>query len=98
SSVGVRPASAGKKILDFSRASSGEARASSGEAGFSGSQDKEVLDLDNTSRTPDGGADQEKADNTSPDPPRLASRDVNQYPLTDSIAPERPNMNHAAMV
>jgi hypothetical protein len=98
SSIGIKPQSAAKKILPFSPALPGEARASFGEAGFSGSHAGENLDPDNTSRTPDGGADRNRSDSKSSDPPRLASGDANQDHSLNSIAPDRTSMNHAAML
>lgn len=56
SSIGTR--TAGKKILEFTRASSREARASSNEAGFNDSfADSEVLETDLNPRAPKNGAD-----------------------------------------
>ena len=77
SSIGVKPPAATKKILPFSPASSGEARASSNEVGFNGSfHDREILDPDITSRAPDGGADQ----------PPLNQASIQQPPITDGRA------------
>jgi hypothetical protein len=58
SSIGSR---AGQKILEFTRASSREARTSSGEAAFSDSfADLEVLETDVDPRAPKNGAEQSK--------------------------------------
>jgi hypothetical protein len=67
SSIGTR--TAGKKILEFTCASSLEARASSGEAAFSDSfADLEVSDTDLNPRAPKNGAEQIKVVKTAPDP------------------------------
>jgi hypothetical protein len=66
SSIGSR---AGQKILEFPRASSGEARTSAGEAAFSDSfADLEVSDTDRNPRAPKSGAEQTEVVNTTPDP------------------------------
>jgi hypothetical protein len=66
SSIGVRPASGGKKILDFSRASNGEARASRNEAAFNDTfGDLEISDPDK-SGAPTSGAENSPANKTSP--------------------------------
>jgi hypothetical protein len=58
SSVGVRPAPGGKKILDFSRASSGGARASQNEAAFNDTfGNLENSDLDKIPDAPINGAE-----------------------------------------
>jgi hypothetical protein len=68
SSIGIRPVPGGKKILDFSRASSGEARASQNEAAFNDTfGDLEYSDLDNNSRAPINGADEGQVSKASPD-------------------------------
>jgi hypothetical protein len=74
SSVGNRPSPGGKKILDFSRASSGEARASQNEAAFNDPHgDLEDLDLDKNSCAPKDGADDSHASKAYPDQsPRCA--------------------------
>jgi hypothetical protein len=67
SSIGTR--SAGKKILEFTRASSVESRASSGEAAFSDSYaDSEVLETDLNPRAPKNGAEQTVVVKKHPDP------------------------------
>jgi hypothetical protein len=97
-SIGIKPQSAVKKILPFSLAPHGEARASFSEAGFSGIHAEESLDLDNTSRTPDGGADRTRLENKSSRPPHLASGDANQDHSFGSITPDQTSMNHAVVV
>jgi hypothetical protein len=68
SSIGVRQA--GKKILEFPPASSDEARASRNEAAFSDSYAvRESLDTDINPRAPKNGADDERADKISSEPP-----------------------------
>jgi len=68
SSIGTR--AAGKKILEFARASSLEARASAGEAAFSDSfADLEVLETGRNPRAPKSGAEKTKVVKT-PLPPR----------------------------
>jgi hypothetical protein len=98
SSIGIKSHSAAKKNLSFSPAPPGETRASFGEAGFRGNYTGENLDLNNTSRTPDGGADHNRSDNKTFGPARLACGDANQDDSLDSIAVDRTSMNHAAMV
>jgi hypothetical protein len=71
SSIGSR--AAGKKILEFSRASSLKARASSGEAAFSDSfADLEVLEKDLNPRAPKNGAEVEPVGEMSSAPTRTA--------------------------
>lgn len=70
SSIGRR--AAGKKILEFTRASSFEARASTGEAAFSDSfADLEILEKDLNPRAPKNSAEQQKEvrTNCTPLPP-----------------------------
>jgi hypothetical protein len=98
SSIGIKPPSTVKKILPFAPAPVGEARASFGEAGFSGSHIREILDIDNPSRTPDGGADRELSDKTSSDPPHLGSRDQHNDHTTVSAPPDQTSVNHSALV
>lgn len=63
SSIGIRSAPGGKKILDFSPASSGEARASQNEAAF-----KETFgNLENSDLDRNTGAPKDGADNSHPD-------------------------------
>jgi hypothetical protein len=76
SSIGTR--AAGKKILEFTRASSRESRASTDEAGFNDSfADLEVLETDLNPRAPENGAETEQLVKTSPvptQPPTLVTR------------------------
>ena len=68
SSIGIRLASDGKKILDFSPASTGEARASQNEAAFSDTYgDLEDSDIDRNSSAPKDGADNNQPDKVSSD-------------------------------
>jgi hypothetical protein len=68
SSIGTR--AAGKKILEFSRASSRGARTSADEAAFSDSfADSEVLEKDLNPRAPKNGAEQTKVVKGTPDLP-----------------------------
>ena len=67
-SIGTKPQPVPKKILRFSPAPSGDARASSDEAGFSGNFSREDLEPDLISRMPDGGADKRQAVNKPPTP------------------------------
>jgi hypothetical protein len=70
SSVGVRQAQAGEKILAFPPASSGEAHASANEPAFNDSYAvREVSDTDINSRAPKNGADDNRLDKTFPEPP-----------------------------
>ncbi|HYY95682.1 MAG TPA: hypothetical protein VE713_14360 [Pyrinomonadaceae bacterium] len=67
SSIGVRQAQGGKKILAFSPASSEGASVSANEPAFNDSfADPEVSDSDVNSRAPKNGADQKPVDKTSP--------------------------------
>ena len=69
SSIGTR--TAGKKILEFTRASSREARASSDEAGFNDSfAVSEVLETDRNPRAPKNGAGRDETVENSLHPPR----------------------------
>ena len=66
SSIGTRPAPGGKKILDFSPASNGEARASQNETAFNDTfGDLENSDLDIKSCAPKNGADKSQSDKAS---------------------------------
>jgi hypothetical protein len=70
SSIGVRTAPGGKKILEFSRTSSGESRASTDEAAFIDSYAvSESSDTELNPRPPVGGADKPEVDEKSPDLP-----------------------------
>ena len=67
SSIGT--CAAGKKILEFTRASSREPLTSSDEAGFNDSfADLEVLETDGNPRAPKNGAEQIEVVKTAPDP------------------------------
>jgi hypothetical protein len=69
SSIGTR--TAGKKILEFTRASSQESRASTGEAAFSDSfADLEVLEKDLNPRAPKNGAETKSVGKTISAPTR----------------------------
>jgi hypothetical protein len=96
-SVGVRPTPAGKKILDFSRASSDEARASQNETAFSDTfGDIEKSDLDNNSCAPMNGADDRTAGKTSPDQePRRAQvgQDATAVPPLPAQGYELPSVD-----
>jgi hypothetical protein len=83
SSIGVRQGQAGKKILAFSPASSGEVPASLNEPAFNDSYAvREVLDTDINSRAPKNGADTEQVYKTSSDltPPVPDTRYSNASP------------------
>ena len=68
SSIGVRSTSDGKKILDFSHASSGDARASQNETAFKETfGDIENSDLDINSCAPFFGAEKNQSDKVSSD-------------------------------
>src|SRR6185369_7095722 len=75
-SIGIKLQSPPEKILPFPPALFEDARASIDEAAFNGSWIKEDLELDYSSRTPDGGADREQTVNQLPNSKRLASREV----------------------
>jgi hypothetical protein len=90
SSIGVRPAPSGKKILAFSRASSGESRASTGEAAFMDSYAvSEGSDVDLNSRTPAGGADKPEANKKSPTPTAMNSSLPRHVERTTGETPPR---------
>src|SRR5438128_9400292 len=68
SSIGIRPVPGGKKILDFSPASSGEARASQNETAFKETfGDIENSDLNRNTGAPKDGADNSHSDKVSLD-------------------------------
>jgi hypothetical protein len=82
SSIGIRTASGGKKILEFSHASAVETRASAVEAAFMDSYAvSEGLDTDVYPRAPDGGAGEFGVSKKSSDPTTVR---------TPSRAEERP--------
>ncbi len=71
SSVGVRTARAGEKILAFPPASSHVSHASLNEPAFNDSfAVREISDTDFNSCAPENGADNERVDNKSPEPPQ----------------------------
>lgn len=77
SSIGIRPTPGGKKILDFSPASSGGARASQNETAFKETYgDLENSDIDNNYRAPKNGADNNQADKVSSDPSLFCAQDM----------------------
>lgn len=74
-SIGTRPASGNKKILQFGRASSGERPVSSNEAAFSDSfAVKEIQDTDLSSDAPKNGADSKPVDKLIITPPASHTR------------------------
>jgi hypothetical protein len=90
SSIGSR---AGQKILEFRRASSGEARTSSDEAAFRDSfADLEVSDTGINPRAPKNGAEQTEVVKKRPEPP--PARSVN---LSQSVVFENAPLSQAAL-
>jgi hypothetical protein len=88
SSIGSRVA--GKKILEFPRASSQGTRASLGEAAFSDSfADLEISDTDVNPRAPKNGAEQTKVVKTDPDPHPTRSGHPQQNAGTENVPPSR---------
>jgi hypothetical protein len=88
-SIGSR--AAGKKILQFSPASSGGARASRGEAGFSDSYaDLEVSDTDINPRAPKNGAEQTEVVKTDPNPQPTHFRHSPQDVGMENVLPQQP--------
>ncbi len=80
SSIGVKPAPVSKKILDFSPASNGEARASRNEAGFNDTfGTSESSDLNMNFSAPKNGAENGCQDKAPPDPGSRHGQD-NQVP------------------
>jgi hypothetical protein len=80
--------SAGKKILEFTRASSRESRASRGEAAFSDSfADLEVLETDENPRAPKNGAEQTGVVKKSPDSDHPHSQHPPHGVSLENIAP-----------
>jgi hypothetical protein len=76
SSIGIRPASGGKKILDFPRVSSDEARASQNETAFNVTYGNlENSDLDIKSCAPKNGADSGQSDEASSDQSSCRAQD-----------------------
>jgi hypothetical protein len=85
-SIGTR--SAGKKILEFTRASSHESRASRDEAAFSDSYaDSEVLETDLNPLAPKNGAEQTKVVKKSPDSDQAHSRHPPHVVSLENIPP-----------
>lgn len=88
SSIGIRPVPGGKKILDFSPASSGEARASQNETAFKDTfGDLENLDIGRNTGAPKDGADNDHLDKVSSD--QRYSRTQNEH-VTVSVAKSAP--------
>ena len=76
SSIGTRQASGGQKILEFSPASSRNARASQNEAAFKDSfAVSEILDSDKNPRAPENGAETNQVSKTSPEPPLASNQE-----------------------
>jgi hypothetical protein len=87
SSIGTR--AAGKKILEFTRASSVESRASRDEAAFSDSYaDLEVSDTDRNPRAPKNGAEQSGVVKIAPDP--TYSRCAPQGVVLENVSSPQP--------
>jgi hypothetical protein len=88
SSIGTR--AAGKKILEFTRASSQEPHASLNEAAFNDSfADLEVSDTDKNPRAPKNGAEQTEVVKTDPDPHPMRSGHPPQNAGTENVPPSR---------
>jgi hypothetical protein len=86
SSIGTR--AAGKKILEFTRASSHEARASTDEVAFSDSYaDLEVSEIDLNPRAPKNGAGQTVVVKNHPDPAPTHSRHPQQAFVPENVPP-----------
>jgi hypothetical protein len=95
SSIGIKPIPGGKKILDFSRASSGEARASLNETAFKdtfGNLDNS--DLDRNTGAPKTGADSSHSDKISSD---HSTRHTQDKPLPTAAPSERSPMQEHAL-
>jgi hypothetical protein len=87
SSIGTR--AAGKKILEFTRASSQGARASRDEAAFSDSYaDSEGLETDSNPRAPKNGAEQTEVVKKHPDPAPTYSRHPPQAVVSENVPPQ----------
>jgi hypothetical protein len=88
SSIGAR--AAGKKILEFTRASSLESRTSSDEVAFSDSYaDSEVSETDLNPRAPKSGAGQTVVVKNHPDPAPTYSRHPPQAVVSENVPPPR---------
>jgi hypothetical protein len=89
SSVGVRQAQAGKKILAFPPASSSAPPASLNEPAFMDSYAvREILDKDINPRAPKNGGETGRADRTLPEP--IPQVTVHQHPNTTPAVPTKP--------
>jgi hypothetical protein len=88
SSIGLKPVPGGKKILDFSPASSVEARASLNEAAFNGSL--ENLDMDFNTGAPKSGADNNQANRGASDQSHQCAQDMAVPMMATNIAPTYP--------
>jgi hypothetical protein len=88
SSIGIRLAPGGKKNLDFSPASSGEARASQNETAFNDTfGDLENSDLDRNTGAPKNGADNSHPDKESSDQsPCHAQNEQTPSPVTKTTS------------
>jgi hypothetical protein len=88
SSIGIRPAPGGKKILDFSPASSGESRASQNETAFKETfGDLENSDLDRNTGAPKDGADNSHSDKVSSDQTACRAQNKQASMPVTKIAP-----------
>jgi hypothetical protein len=88
SSIGIRPDSAGKKILNFPRASTGEAPASQNETAFKDTFGNiENLDLDRNTGAPKDGADNRQPDEISPNQRPRPTQNEQAPPRATNIPP-----------
>ncbi len=88
SSIGTR--AAGKKILEFTHASSLESRTSTDEVAFSDSfADPEVLETDLNPRAPKNGAGQTVAVKKHSDPTPICSRHPPQAVVSENVPPSQ---------
>jgi len=95
SSIGIRPVPGGKKILDFSRASSGEARASQNETAFNDTfGNLENLDLNKNTGAPKDGADNNHRDKISSNESSARAQDK-PVPTTAPKVEYSPMQEHA---
>lgn len=87
-SIGTR--AAGKKILEFPRASSGGARTSSDEVAFTDSfADLEVSDTDMNPLAPKNGAEQTEVVKEHPEPHPIRSGHQSQHAGSENMPPQR---------
>lgn len=94
SSIGVKPVSGSKKILDFSPASSGEARASQNEAAFNDTfGNLESLDLNINSGAPKNGADNKQPGKIFSDQSPQCSYGAQAPTPTTRVVPSYPQEN-----